>query len=202
MVEAAAEDPAVAWCAEVDLDTLKGLLRSSAPMFKLVHGLPGSGKTTLLRWLRGNFEDVWQWTFGVHFMFLAPMNTMAANIHGCTIHSWGEIKWKNKQGVIIGARKHTEDDVSSMGIKGSSLRFLCIDEIEACGAGLLANLEKNTSRGAPKHFKNPEGSTFPAPYEGVNTFFLETFGNWTLQVPGPLCQIPRTMQIVLSHNWC
>ena len=66
------------------------------PVRLFCHGLPGSGKTTVMRWLKSYFEQVWRWEHKVHFIFLAPMNTMAARLDGDTIHSWGEIQWEAK----------------------------------------------------------------------------------------------------------
>ena len=58
---------------------------------RLAHGLPGSGKSAVLLWLTQYFKQVWQWTQGVHFVKVAFMNSMAANIDGSSIHSWGNI---------------------------------------------------------------------------------------------------------------
>ena len=59
-----------------------------APLFRLVHGLPGSGKSQILKWLRSYFIEVWLWEEGIHFQFVAPLNSMADNIGGSTVHSW------------------------------------------------------------------------------------------------------------------
>ena len=64
------------------------------PLFRLVHGLPGSGKSQLLKWIGNYFESVWEWKNGVHFIFLAPLNSMATGISGQTLHSWGGIAFK------------------------------------------------------------------------------------------------------------
>ena len=55
------------------------------PLFRLIHGLPGSGKSQVLKWLRSYFNEVWLWTEGVHYQFLAPLNSMADNIGGATV---------------------------------------------------------------------------------------------------------------------
>ena len=68
------------------------------PLFKLVHGLPGSGKSQIIKWLRRYFELVWHWESGVHFQFVAPLNSMASGIGGSTLHSWAEITWEDKRG--------------------------------------------------------------------------------------------------------
>ena len=50
------------------------------PLFRLIHGLPGSGKSQILKWLRTYFNEVWLWEEGIHYQFLAPLNSMADNI--------------------------------------------------------------------------------------------------------------------------
>jgi hypothetical protein len=154
-------------------------------LFRLIHGLPGSGKTQLMLWLRDYFEKVWSWEAGVHFVFLAPLNTMAANIGGSTVHSFGEIRFKDKRGNTIQSRGGTNDEVSSMSIKCRSLRFAFVDEIEATGTDVLADLEENVQRHAPKRFRTDAGAVLPRSWGGVN-FFL--FGDWW-QLPsvGGIC---------------
>ena len=73
----------------------------SDPFLRLVHGLPGSGKSKLLTWMRSYFEDVWQWTDGREFAFLAPLNSMACNIGGATVHGWGRVSFQDKRGFRI-----------------------------------------------------------------------------------------------------
>ena len=68
---------------------------ATAPLRHLIHGLPGSGKSELLLWIKNYFETVWQWKYGEAFAFLAPMNSMANNIGGNTVHSWGQIGFKD-----------------------------------------------------------------------------------------------------------
>ena len=70
------------------------------PLLRLVHGLPGSGKTQVLRWLQSYFEEVWGWTLGLEFVFTAPMNSMASNIQGSTIHSWGQIAFVGRSSAV------------------------------------------------------------------------------------------------------
>ena len=64
----------------------------------MTHGLPGSGKSKLLLWLRTYFEEVWKWTDGVQFQSLAPLNSMASNIGGDTMHTWAGLKFTNSEG--------------------------------------------------------------------------------------------------------
>ena len=57
------------------------------------HGLPGSGKTQIMKWLSEYFREVWDWKQGKHFVYLAPLNSMASRINGSTVHSWAEVEW-------------------------------------------------------------------------------------------------------------
>ena len=49
-------------------------------VFFFTHGLPGSGKSTLLTWMRLYFEEVWGYRSNHQFVYLAPLNVVAANI--------------------------------------------------------------------------------------------------------------------------
>ena len=71
------------------------------PLFRMVHGLPGSGKSRLIKWLKEYFEQVWLWTQEKQYAIVAPMNTMADNIGGTTIHSFARIAFKDKRGFMI-----------------------------------------------------------------------------------------------------
>ena len=80
------------------------------PLLRLIHGLPGSGKTEILRWIQSYFEEVWSWTLGTEFAFVAPLNSMACNIQGATVHSWGKIGFKDRRGTLIGFQKQDSKD--------------------------------------------------------------------------------------------
>ena len=80
------------------VDAIRRQEEAEEPLFRLIHGLPGSGKSQIIQWLRSYFEDVWHWEESIHFQFVAPLNSMAANIGGATLHSWGEIAWQDKHG--------------------------------------------------------------------------------------------------------
>ena len=71
------------------------------PLFRMVHGLPGAGKSEILKWLQTYFEDVWLWTKGIHFEYLAPLNMMAHAIGGQTIHSFGNVRFQTAQGTAV-----------------------------------------------------------------------------------------------------
>ena len=112
------------------------------PLLRLVHGLPGSGKSKLIEWLKMYFEDVWLWERNKQYSLVAPMNTMADNIGGSTLHSFGHIAFKDKRGMLIQSGKNAECGASIFAEEDyHELRFLLIDEIEAAGASLLGRLE-------------------------------------------------------------
>ena len=123
------------------------------PLFRLIHGLPGSGKSELLKWMQTYFEEVWHWTNGVQFQFLAPLNSMAAGIGGQTVHSWACISFQNKEGISVGSGvvRKGKDDVEQMHVKCAKLRFLFMDECECVRALLAANLEEAIRNGVPTH---------------------------------------------------
>jgi hypothetical protein len=83
------------------LDAIRRQAEAPPPLFRLIHGLPGSGKSQIIKWLRSYFEEVWRWEAGVHFQFVAPLNSMAANIGGATLHSWGEIAFQDNRGRFV-----------------------------------------------------------------------------------------------------
>lgn len=156
------------------------------PLFRLIHGLPGSGKSQLLKWLQMYFETVWNWSVGVHFQFLAPLNSMAAGIGGQTVHSWGVVRFRGRDGTLVdpGVARQGQDAIEQMHVKCARLRFLFIDEIEATGAGLVAQLEDAVLRGVPQKnsyryhtrldYIRMKGS-LPRAFGGVNVFCVGDF---------------------------
>ena len=68
----------------------------------------------------------------------------ALNTGGFTLHGWGEVPFKDPRGTVICSRSRGEDDLqSSMMSKCGTLRFICIDEVEATGAETTGKLEGN-----------------------------------------------------------
>ena len=86
-----------------------GLRQVEKPLLRLVHGLPGSGKSKLIEWLTMYFEYVWEWKMNKQYALVAPMNTMADNIGGNTIHSFGNISFKDRKGIEIKPQTNKED---------------------------------------------------------------------------------------------
>ena len=140
----------------------------------MLHAPPGHGKSQLIECLRSYFETVWDWEYGVQFIILAPMNTMAINVRGDTMHAWGEIPF-SVEGAHVGGKSQAEAvDLSSMHLKCEALRFLIIDEVENAGADALGVLEKHVRQAANKEQKYPlrprqKGVLQPRPFGGINT---------------------------------
>ena len=121
------------------------------PARLFVHGLPGSGKTQVMVWLADYFQQVWRWTKGVQFIYLAPLNSMAARIRGFTVHSWGEVPWIKESpigSVTMGSGQADLRNMSSMAAKCEVARWLFIDEAEAVGAENFGILEQHTAEAA------------------------------------------------------
>ena len=160
----------------------------SQPLLRLVHGLPGSGKSKLLEWISSYFEHVWQYTHSREFMFLAPLNSMASNIGGATLHSWGQVAWKDKRGnFMIPANRSQIEEIPALGTKCGALRFLFIDEVEAVGAELLGQLEHNVRAhiSSQNSFKYADKEQrYPRFFGGVNVVLLGDF--WQLRPPGQI----------------
>ena len=119
-------------------------------LFRLTHGLPGSGKSKLIAWLKQYFDEVWQWAQGKQYAIVAPMNTMADNIGGTTIHSFGRIPFKDKRGMVIHPGKNTETSASIFADDPwHELRFVLLDEVEACGVSIFGRLEESLRANVP-----------------------------------------------------
>ena len=110
----------------------------------MVHGLPGSGKSRLIKWLKEYFEEVWLWTQEKQYALVAPMNTMADNIGGTTIHSFARFAFSYKRGFMVQPGKKADG-------KGSiftdepwhELRIVLVDEVETCGTNIFGHLEES-----------------------------------------------------------
>ena len=109
------------------------------------------------------------------------MNSMAANIEGHTVHSWGEVGFKTKEGTYVKpSGSHESKGIPSMSLKCEQLRFLLIDEIEGVGAELLDSLERHVAL----HTSDDQYKCRPhrrlaqkfRPFGGVNVFFSAISG--------------------------
>ena len=166
------------------------------PKRLFAHGLPGSGKTQVMHWLAAYFQEVWGWESGVHFVYLAPMNSMAARINGFTVHSWGEIEWSTE--TATGSRTFKSGscnarDMSSMSSKCEWCRWVLIDECEATGAGILGSLEQNVAEATRKRwYKYRGGIEIPE--------HLRIFGGLNIAMFGDLWQLPPVSQVSIMAN--
>ena len=67
------------------------------------------------------------------FQFVAPLNSMANNIGGSTMHTWAGLRFTNSEGIQISGDmlRKGKDNVSKRQVKCAKLRFLFIDEADA-----------------------------------------------------------------------
>ena len=129
---------------------------------------------------------------------VAPMNTMADNIGGNTVHSFGKIPSKGRRGIDIsvGGRKENAG-ICGEGGDWHELRFILFDEIEAAGAGLTGKLEANVRERVPstnavvaglrkqQHHRRERAAAFA----GVSAMFFGISGSWTRRGMSRSCQI-------------
>ena len=118
------------------------------------------------------------------------MNSMAANIGGATIHSWGEIGFRDNAGTNCKPRQSDDKEVPSMNAKCASLRWLLVDEVEAAGSELLEQLSDSVCQHVPeRRTKKVQGYSSIRPFGGVNTLLVGDF--W---------QIPPVFQVASMSN--
>ena len=107
------------------------------------YAVAGAGKSEVLYWLRDFFEQVCGWEHGVHFVFLASQNSMAALINGLTFDSFCVVPFFNKKGDLANTRKDDRRDISHLFVKYQQLRWIFIDECSTLGCAKLATGEAN-----------------------------------------------------------
>ncbi|CAK0907060.1 unnamed protein product [Prorocentrum cordatum] len=146
-----------------------------------VLGLPGSGKSEVIRWLCdeevGLFPTCMGWEHEVHFMKTAPMNSMASNIVGRTIHNFSKLGIDLITGVQSGGKKDPELSENLLHTKIQHMRWLIIDEVE--NVSVEGNPWAVDAR-APKQF---------AMFGGLNLVLL-----------GDLWQIPPVRSLSIAAN--
>ena len=189
------------------------------PLFRLVHGLPGSGKSALIIWITNYFEVVWQWENGVHFVILAPLNSMAMNVSGQTLHSWGGISFKKSTGLEVGSGvvRKGRDNISQMHLKCARLRFMFIDECECVGATTAADIEQSVFNGVSTEHTyklhtavNIKKHITYRPFSGVNVFWIGDFyqlppvgGTAVMSNPRSQSALENArVQTTLNRFWC
>ena len=120
------------------------------PLLRLIHGLPGSGKSKLLLWIKEYFEEVWKWEINNQFAIVAPQNSMADNVGGTTLHSFGGIPFKDRRGITVNAGGFMDDEKQCWSAKKwHNLRFVLVDEIEAVGVDLMGLVEDKMNKLVP-----------------------------------------------------
>ena len=92
-------------CKEEHAEEQREKIGTSEPLRGLLHGVPGAGKSQFLLWVKDFFLQVCAWQHGVQFVFLASQNTMCALIGGFTLHSWGQIVFRQKDGTPANTKK-------------------------------------------------------------------------------------------------
>ena len=116
-------------CKEEHAEEQRERVGTSEPLRGLLHGVPGAGKSQFLLWVKEFFLQVCAWQHGVQFVFLASQNTMCSLIGGFTLHSWGQIVFRQKDGTPANTKKRRpQKNMSEMFLKLESLRWLFIDE--------------------------------------------------------------------------
>ena len=143
----------------------------SEPSRLFLHGVPGAGKSKLLEWIRLFFEEVCGWTHGVEFVHLASQHTMTAQIGGFTIHSFGNVKFRQKDGSLANVRKEKSKDMNAQFLKYERLRWVFIDECSTASVENQAEMEHNirtSTRQEHTWAMRPDGAV--RSWGGVNLF--------------------------------
>ena len=123
------------------------------PSRLFLHGVPGAGKSKLLEWIRLFFEEVCGWTHGVEFVYLASQHTMTALICGFTIHSFGNVKFWQKDGSLAKVQKKKAKDMSAQFLKYERLRWVFIDECSTASAENQAETEHDIRKSIRQEHK-------------------------------------------------
>ena len=96
------------------------------------------------------FTEVWELQHPDDFALLAPLNSMASNIGGSTLHSFGRIAFKDNRGNFVNTTRQREnEETSTLSYRWNKRRGLFIDEIEAVGADVLGHLATNLQLHVP-----------------------------------------------------
>ena len=70
---------------------------------------------------------------------------MASNIGGNTVHSWGQVGFKDRRGGHIAPKSAENEETPAMTMRCGKLRLLFIDAIEAAGADTTGALEEHVT---------------------------------------------------------
>ena len=98
-------------------------------------------------------EEQLGWQHGIHFVYMAPMNTMAALIDGGTIHSLGGVRtYEAAGGTASILRKKQEADLlqaNPFAVQYAQCRLVVIDEFENVRMEDFSDLEYNFRKDVP-----------------------------------------------------
>ena len=138
----------------------------------------------LLLWIKEYFEEVWKWELNNQFAIVAPQNSMADNVGGTTLHSFGSVPFKDRRGITVNTGDIMDEDKHSLsGKKWHNLRVLLVDEVEATGVELIGEIEAKMQLMVPfryeitpglqtqQHFQRQHDRMFG----GVNVLFFGDF---------------------------
>ena len=153
-------------------------IERSEPLRTCLLGIPGAGKSTCLRLVRDFFETCLGWEMGVHFVYLATQNTMAALIGGFTVHSWGTIPVNSSNAANKINSKANAGDMNELFSKTQCLRWIFSDECSTLSAYLIGILDSYLRRACSTHdYSKRSGKKRP-------------FGGMSVVFCGDLWQLP------------
>ncbi|CAK0901640.1 unnamed protein product [Prorocentrum cordatum] len=162
-----------------------------------VLGLPGSGKSEVIRRLCdeevGLFPTCMGWEHEVHFMKTAPMNSMASNIGGRTIHNFSKLGIDLITGVQSGGKKDPELSENLLHTKIQHMRWLIIDEVENVYVELLDAVHRQV-QDSTRDRGNPWAVDARVPKQ------FAMFGGLNLVLLGDLWQIPPVRSLSIAAN--
>ncbi|CAK0866466.1 unnamed protein product, partial [Prorocentrum cordatum] len=133
------------------------------------------------------------WGLAVHFMKTAPMNSMASNVGGKTIHNFSKLGIDLIAGAQSGGKKGPEVSGNLLHAKIQHMRWLIIDEVENVSVELLEAVHrqvKDSTRG--------EGIPWAVDARAPKQFAL--FGGLNLVLLGDLWQIPPARTLSIAAN--